>query len=47
MVSHRPYRASRGSEKAIQELAEKGGIFYEPTVVDACLKVVTREGFTF
>ncbi len=47
MVSHRPYRASRGSEKAIQEISGKRGILYDPGVVDACLQVVTREGFTF
>ena len=47
MVSHRPYRASRGSEKAVQELSQKRGILYEPAVVDACLIVVTRENFKF
>ena len=47
MVSHRPYRASRGSGKAIQELSEKRGILYAPVVVDACLKVVTSKDFSF
>ncbi len=47
MVSHRPYRASRGSEKAVQELSEKTGIRYDSRVVDACLNVVSREDFSF
>jgi len=47
MVSHRPYRASLGSERAVQELSEMRGILYEPAVVDACLAVVTRKDFKF
>jgi len=47
MASHRPYRASLGLERAIEEVLEKRGIFYDEDVVDACREVVTENGFSF
>lgn len=40
MASHRPYRPSRGIEKALEEISRNRGILYDANVVDACLKVV-------
>ncbi len=39
--SHRPYRASLGMPAAIEEITAHRGTFYDPEVVDACLKVIT------
>ena len=46
MMSHRPYRASLGSEAAFEELRSNRGILYDESAVDACLKVFER-GFSF
>ncbi len=43
MCSHRPYRSSRGREKALEEITRNRGILYDEDVVDACLKLF-REG---
>lgn len=47
MASHRPYRASLGIEKALEEIMNHKGIFYDPTVVNACIKVFKEKNFTF
>jgi putative nucleotidyltransferase with HDIG domain len=39
--SHRPYRASLGMPAAIEEITAHRGTFYDPDVVDACLKIIT------
>lgn len=39
MVSHRPYRAGLGLERALEEISKQRGIRYEAEVVDACLRV--------
>lgn len=39
MSSHRPYNASLGIEDALNEISDKRGVYYDPTVVDACLKI--------
>ncbi len=39
MMSHRPYRAALGLEAALAEIRQGSGKLYEPTVVEACLKV--------
>jgi len=46
MSTHRPYRPALGIKKAIEEIANKKGILYDPDVVDACLKVF-ENGFNF
>ncbi len=47
MFSHRPYRASRGMDKALLEIMKYRGTHYDPAVVDACIKVFTGRGFDF
>lgn len=47
MAYHRPYRPALGLDKAIEEITQNRGIKYDPEVVDACLKVFAKEGFTF
>lgn len=37
MCSHRPYRPALGIERALEEIANKRGILYDPEVVDNCL----------
>ena len=47
MVSHRPYRPALGIELALEEIAQKKGVLYDPEVVDACLKLFAEKGFQF
>ena len=46
MSSHRPYRPGKGIESALGEITAASGTAYDPSVVDACLKVF-RKGFDF
>jgi len=46
MSSHRPYRPSLGTEKALEEIEAQKGVLYDPQVVEACLRVFAR-GFSF
>jgi len=43
--SHRPYREALGIDVALQEIQGKKGVFYDATVVEACLTVFAREQF--
>lgn len=45
--SHRPYRPALGIDKALEEISQNRGIFYDPEVVDACLKLFKEKGFKF
>ena len=47
MASHRPYRPSLGSEKALEEILKNRGILYDPEVVDACIKIFKKNNFRF
>jgi len=47
MASHRPYRPSLGIDKALKEISQNRGIIYDPKIVDACLKLFSKKGFTF
>ncbi|GAI79292.1 unnamed protein product, partial [marine sediment metagenome] len=47
MSSHRPYRPSLGIDKALEEISQNRGIFYDPEVVDTCLKLFKEKGFKF
>ena len=47
MFSHRPYRPSRGLDKALEEVSQNRGILYDAQAVGACLKLFTEKGFTF
>ncbi|PKN69932.1 MAG: hypothetical protein CVU54_07840 [Deltaproteobacteria bacterium HGW-Deltaproteobacteria-12] len=45
MASHRPYRPGLGIDVALNEIEKNKGIFYDSTVVDACLKLFRENGF--
>ena len=47
MASHRPYRPALGSDSALAEISAKKGLLYDATAVDVCLRVFTKEKFTF
>ncbi len=47
MASHRPYRPALGMEKALEEISKNRGVIYDPEVVDACLKVLRKDGLDF
>lgn len=44
--SHRPYRAALGLDKALDEIRKGRGSAFDPDVVDACIRVVGRPGFS-
>ena len=46
MSSHRPYRPALGVEKALEEIQTHAGKLYDPTVVEACVRVF-HQGFRF
>ncbi len=46
MSSHRPYRPAHGIEKALDEIALHKGAFYDPDVVEACLRIFKEKGFS-
>jgi PAS domain S-box-containing protein/putative nucleotidyltransferase with HDIG domain len=46
MSSHRPYRPAKGVDSALEEVRGACGTAYDPTVVDACIKLFAR-GFRF
>ena len=45
MASHRPYRPSKGIDKALGEITQNRGILYDPLVVDACLTIFNNKDF--
>jgi PAS domain S-box-containing protein/putative nucleotidyltransferase with HDIG domain len=47
MCSHRPYRPSRGIQKALEEIDKNREILYDPAVVDFCLKLFRENAFEF
>lgn len=47
MASHRPYRASLGIEKALEEIIKNKGVFYDPFVVDSCIRLFKEGKFRF
>jgi len=47
MASHRPYRPALGLDKALEEISQKKGTFYDPDVVDACLRLFVDKGFRY
>lgn len=44
MSSHRPYRPARGIALALEEIEQGKGSRYDPTVVEACLRVLKENG---
>jgi len=47
ITSFRPYRQALGIEKALGEITQNKGIFYDPAVVDACLRLFSEKGYKF
>jgi len=47
IASHRPYRAARGIEMALDEIEKNSGRLYVPEIVDACVQVIKDKGFKF
>jgi PAS domain S-box-containing protein len=47
MSSHRPYRASRGIDDALDEVESQSGALYDPEAVEACVNLFRREGYRF
>ena len=47
MASHRPYRPSIGTDKALEEIAKNRGTLYDPLAVDACLTLFNGKKFEF
>ncbi len=45
MASHRPYRPGLGIDKALDEIMKNRGNFYDPLVVDACLRLFKEKGY--
>lgn len=43
--SHRPYRASLGIKRALNEISKNNGLLFDPKVVAACLKVFKEKDF--
>jgi PAS domain S-box-containing protein len=47
MASHRPYRPALGIKLALEEITKNKGTLYDPTAVDACIKLFTEKNFSF
>jgi PAS domain S-box-containing protein len=47
MSSHRPYRSALGIEAALSEIERGRGSVYNPVIVDVCLMLFGKKGFTF
>ena len=47
MMSHRPYRAALGLDKALEEITINRGKLYDEVVVDACILIFKEKGFSF
>ncbi len=47
MSSFRPYRPARGIEAALEEIRQNRTKLYDPEVVDKCLALFEKKGFTF
>lgn len=45
MTSHRPYRASQGLDKALEEIEREAGRRYDRAVADACLTLFRERDF--
>jgi HD-GYP domain-containing protein (c-di-GMP phosphodiesterase class II) len=45
MTAHRPYRPALGIDKALTEIETNRGLLYDPSAVDACLRLFREKGF--
>jgi HD-GYP domain-containing protein (c-di-GMP phosphodiesterase class II) len=46
MASHRPYRPALPLKMALEEISSHRGTLYDADVVDACLRLFLKEGFS-
>ena len=46
ITSHRPYRPAKGLDVALKEIRTNRGILYDEEVVDACLELFEKDGFS-
>jgi putative nucleotidyltransferase with HDIG domain len=46
MASHRPYRVSLGIDTALSEIEKYKNIYYDADVVDACIRLFKKKGYT-
>ena len=46
MATHRPYRPALGLELALQEITKNRGVLFDEEVVDACLCLFRKKGYT-
>jgi PAS domain S-box-containing protein len=46
MSSHRPYRPSLGLDPALKEITDNRGALYDSEVVDACLRLFNKKGYS-
>jgi PAS domain S-box-containing protein len=47
IASHRPYRPALGIDQAMAEISRHQGMLYDPAVVQACLRLLSENAFTF
>jgi HD-GYP domain-containing protein (c-di-GMP phosphodiesterase class II) len=47
MASDRPYRPGLGLDKAIAEISKNKGVSFDALAVEACIAVVSADGFDF
>lgn len=47
MISHRPYRPTRGREMALDEIRLKKGQLYDPMIAETCLNLFQDKNFDF
>ena len=47
MASHRPYRPALGIDTALEEITKNKGILYDAEVVDNCVRLFKKKGFSF
>jgi HD-GYP domain-containing protein (c-di-GMP phosphodiesterase class II) len=47
MASHRPYRASLGLDKALEEITTNQGSKYDPDVVKICISLFNEKKYEF
>lgn len=45
MISHRPYRASLGTDSAMEEILKLRGVSLDAQTVDACVRLFKEKGF--
>jgi putative nucleotidyltransferase with HDIG domain len=46
MASHRPYRPALGIREALEEIKGKRGELYDPEIVDVCVELFEKKGFS-